>query len=182
MTEDISDKYHDLLFSVKRSAKYHKKRQQFFEWYERFIKIIITLSSLGIFITILSKMGEAFTLVVSAIVAFFATIDLIVRTSDSARLHSDLARRFLNLEKNMIQEDDKNISDKKLKSFQVERLEIESDEPAKKAILDIICHNELCKAMGYSVDEQVNLRFYQRWAANYCDIGLQSTSKNNEIQ
>ena len=176
------DGYDDLIFGVRRSSRYHTKRRQYFENMSRFIKIVTAFTGIGTFATMLSEtIGLYWTLAFSSFVALFSTIDLVVGTSEMARLHSDLARRFITLEKQLVKAGNE-IEESALNDFIAQRLEIEIEEPPKLGILDIICHNELVKAMGYGDDEQVKLNFFQRRFSHYCDIGLHHACKNNQAQ
>ena len=173
------DGYDSLIFSIRRSVRYHIKRQQFFERMSKSIEIITIFSAIGTLSAAFSEtIGSCMTLVFAFIVALFSTIDLVVGTSEMIRLHSDLARRFISLEKDMV-EACSQTDEAALNMFLAQRLEIEAEEPPKLGILDIICHNELVKALGHGPAEQVNLKNWQRWLANFYDIGLHKTCKNN---
>ncbi len=180
MQGNLYDEYCNTLFGVRKSIRYHIKRRQFFERADRTIKLIVVLSGTGAFITLSAKLGATYTMYATVIVAFFSAIDLIIRTSEKAILHHDIARRFTNLEKQMISIDEDNITNKDVARYISSRLGIEADEPPAKRILDIICHNELNKAMGNNKNEEVKLEFWQKNMANFFDINLDKTRKKIE--
>ena len=119
MSEKNNEKYRVLLFSVQRSVRYHVKRRQFFEFFGKFVKVVVVFSGVGIFSTLLAKMGSSpLALTTAAIVALFSTIDLVIGPIESAGLHSDLSKRFIDLEKEMIQIDGESLTDKRVGRIQ----------------------------------------------------------------
>ena len=89
-------------------------------------------------------------------------------TSKAARLHSDLARRFIELEKEFLPE--KATTRAELDRLEAARLTIEADEPPILRILDSVCHNELLRAMGYEDEVFLKIFWFQRLFANFIDI------------
>ena len=57
-----------------------------------------------------------------------------------------------------------------------DRLDIEIEEPPPLRILDLICHNELCRAMGYDESHQVKIKWYQRILCQIVDLGEYSVA------
>lgn len=100
--------------------------------------------------------------------AVFSVIDLVVETARLARLHNDLAKKFFELEKEIINSEDSN--DNTLSKFTTHRLDIEANEPPPLKVLDSICHNELLRAMGYDKSEFVKIKWYQRLFSQFIDI------------
>ena len=96
--------------------------------------------------------------------ALSAAANLVIGTSQMARLHEELARRFIELEKAIFL--DGLPSADRLRQFTAQRLEIEMEEPPVLRTLDRLCHNELLRAMGYPDTEMVAIPFYQRLFAN----------------
>ena len=119
-------------------------------------------------------MGKEFTILFAALVAIFSTFDLVFNTAQSARLHQDLARRFIQLEKKCLNDKSSDIDD-----LIAERLDIESDEPPPLRVLDSICHNELLRAMGYGPDEgdYVKIGFFQRLFSPFFDFKVHNIVK-----
>lgn len=107
---------------------------------------------------------------VAAVVSVFSALDIVVGAAKSTRLHEDLARRFISLEKKMSLLGEENATEQNLKQFTGERLEIEADEPPTLRVLDSLCHNELLEAMGYPRKDFLKIAWYQRWLANLVDV------------
>ena len=118
------------------------------------------------FLSILAGAGAGYALAAAAIVTLSSAIDLVVGTVKIARLHADLARQFINLEKTLIPEE----SLSRLDDLETQRLEIEAAEPPPLRVLDSMCHNELLRGMGYPSSEFKTIRWYQRLLAQFIDI------------
>ena len=168
MPTDINKKVSNLLFGVRRSIRYHLRRRRFFDNIHKTSTFLSALSGTATIAAVLAKAGPALTITFAALVAIFSISDLVVGTAQAARLHDDLARRFFNLEKIIIST--KEITEENLTNFISQRLDIEADEPTPLKVLDSICHNELLRTMGYDKSEFLNIRWYQRIAAQFLDV------------
>jgi hypothetical protein len=164
---DIDTEWHNILFDVRRSVRYHDHRVGFLDRVRKFISFLTLLSGSGAIITALSSLGTASVITAAAIVAAVSTFDLIFDPAGYARLHNDLKRRFIQLEQQIVLVD---MSHENLKGFVSSRLSIEGDEPPILRVLDVICHNELARAMGYDEEHQVHLSWLQRAFSNVIDL------------
>lgn len=166
----LGQEWHDLLFGVRRSIRYHQRRLLFFDRLNKGIRFISLLSGVSVISTVLAKMGEPWILGSAAIVAILSTFDLVINTEGQIRRHMELASRFINLEKRMIVS--KTPTPNLLAVIKTERLDIESGEPPILRVLDCICHNELLRAMGYPKDSEhyAKITWYQRLFAQLFDI------------
>lgn len=171
--EKLPREAHDLLFGVRRSFRYHSRRRQFFDRFSKAIKIISAVSGVGVITTLLSQLGKPWPITLAAIAAVFSSIDLAINTSESARLHTELARKFIALERDIV-EAGKEFTERELTKFVSRRLEIEAEEPPILRVLDCICHNELIRAMGYEEKYQVKISWCQRLFSNFIDMQAHS--------
>ncbi len=169
-SEAVSDEWHEQLFAVRRSVRYHARRSQFFDHIDKVVKIMTAVSGVGTITTLLaSTLGTGWTTGFAATVAFLSSVDLIVGFSKCGKLHVDLARRFIDLEREFARcGQDPDEAD--LMRMIERRLEIEKDEPAILRVLDTMCHNELMLATGYPGSERVKLSWLQRALAQICDV------------
>lgn len=103
----------------------------------------------------------------AAAVAVIAALDLVVGTARKARLHDDLARRFIMIEKAMVLVEEPDAA--LVRKYTAERLEIEADEPPVYRVLDVLCRNELMRAMGYKPDQLSPVSRPQRLLAHFVD-------------
>jgi hypothetical protein len=90
-----------------------------------------------------------------------------------------LAKRFIQLEKSIIGV--KEPTEEDVRRWAQERLEIEIEEPPKLQVLDSMCHNDLCRAMGYDQSEFVTVSPAQRLLAHVTDVGAHHIKRNAEI-
>ena len=172
---DGKDKGNDLLFDVRRSVRYHMRRRRFYEGRNRLTNALASILGSAAVVAFLSKFGQDYgTLmaILTAFIAVFAAIDLASSTAAMARLHSDLARKFIDLEQSLVLMSDP--GEVELREAQATRLKIEADEPPIYRILDTLCYNEMFIAYGYDRSELFIVPWYKRIAAHFMDFGYQS--------
>lgn len=168
MEQDIETKSHNLLFGIRRSVRYHNRRRMFFD---RMHKITVSLSLICGSATVsvaLSPVGKPVVAVLAALVAVFAAIDLVFDAPQYARIHNDLSRRFIDLEKMMVGL--RSLTEDDIRNFTTRRLDIEADEPPVLRILNIMCHNELARAMGYNHDALIKIPSHKRILCHFFDL------------
>ena len=176
MVEKWHTEYRNLLFGVQRSVRYHNRRRGF---YERCHTLIVFFGVVGGSATI-GAFGAAVTedlpLWVKLLPAFLTTLlsawDLVVGNSRKAWQHADLARQFINLEQRLVADRaaPSDELDKIVTDITVQRLVIESTEPPILQVLNILCDNELRRAMGYPRKEDAPVSFFQRMCASFFDF------------
>ncbi len=127
------------------------------------------------FFVLLAKANPLIAEISAAIVTLFATLDLVVGTAASARLHDDLARRFIALEQELTQAGEP--TEENLPVLLNKRLAIEADEPP---VLNSMCHNELVRAEGRPESERIPIGFFQRHLAHRFDLNEQALHKIGE--
>lgn len=104
----------------------------------------------------------------AGLVAVTSAIDLVVGTGAMARLHNELAKKFILLEKEIVLAGEP--TEDKLRSFTSSRLEIEAEEPPILRTVDRLCHNELLRAEGHSSDKFVRVTWLQRQLAHFINF------------
>jgi hypothetical protein len=168
---DAKREWHDLLFAVRRSIRYHIRRRRFFEtWHLGTMAVALIFSSAAV-ASVLGLQDEHNRLGawLAAVVAVVTSLELVIGTSRKARLHDDLARRFIVVEKAMILVGEPDAVS--LRAFTAERLGIEADEPPIYRVLDVMCRNELMRAMGYRPEQLSPVTWLQRRLAHFMDYG-----------
>ena len=155
------------MFGVRRSVRYHMRRQRFFERWHMFTSAMAVIFGSATVVMVLSKLSPWLTAGAAIIVTVFSAVDLVVGTSKAAGLHNDLARRFIALEKNMVLVGDPTEEDNR--QFTADRLAIEADEPPILRVLDVLCHNELMRAMGFPDSDLVKVGPVRRGLAQFVD-------------
>lgn len=177
---DVEGEYSDLLFGVERSILYHNKRRAFYENL-RFTKNLLSLIfGAGAVGGMLAKVWDGFTIIAAALVTILSLIDLLTNTASREVLHTDLANNFIELEQEMVAV--KGRTEEDVRRWKQKRLEIEKKEPPKRAILDSMCHNELCRSMGYGEEECVDIKPWQRAIAQFSNIGEHTITKKAQQQ
>lgn len=174
-SEPISDTWYSLLFGVRRSIRYHMRRVRFFDQWNMLTNALALLFGSATILALMGGKDSRWAVLAAAIVSLFSVLNLLLGSTRRAREHNDLARRFLALEKEMIQVRQP-LSEADLSSYQARRLDIEADEPPILRVLDILCHNEQALAEGHPREVFVPVKWYQRWCAQFCDIGVDRLS------
>lgn len=171
---------HEILFGVRRSVRYHNRRRAFFEGWVIFTNAVSVIFGSAAMWVFWSKTDPALGVYAAMVVTFFSAVSLVVGASQCARLHSDLARRFFLLEKEMALADD--VPEELRRVWTAKRLDIEADEPAILRVVDVMCHNELAQAMGIGNDHQYHVPWYLHLTGHFTNwfeahiTPLQSTS------
>jgi hypothetical protein len=167
LSERDKRELHNLLFGVRRSIRYHNHRRRFFDGLDKFTKILAAVAGSAAVVTALGNHNTV-TVVLAAIIAFFSTVDLIIGAGPAARLHSDLAKRFAELEATIVRLGSP--KPEKVRELIADRLIIEADEPPILRVLDSVVYNELCKALGYKESEMVKIGWFQSLMSQLVDL------------
>jgi hypothetical protein len=160
VSEETLEKQHrDLLFGVRRSVRYHGRRQQFYETWNTLTSAFSVLFGSAAILSLLALTGsysKQVTIAAAAVVTIMSTVDLVVGTVRKAQLHADLGRRFSELECKFVGE----LSPERLAECRNERIMIEADEPPQLRVVSVLTHNDLCLATG--LDDFYHIPFWRR--------------------
>lgn len=162
-----ADKVHCLLFDIRRSTRYHNRRRLFFDRVSKWTDALTAISGSGTIITVVSKASNSISIALAATTAVLSAINLVFDTKGNARLHHDFARQFINIEKVLIRSD---LTAEQLEKAEEDRLDIEAGEPPALRVLDLICYNELAKAMGYGDEEMFDIKYWRAVFVNFFDV------------
>jgi hypothetical protein len=174
LTEHEQREFSNLLFGVRRSIRYHNRRRRFFDGLDKVVKVLAVIGGSAAWAATIAHYHTA-TVWFAAIVAIGSAISLVFAPSQAARLHEGLAKRFAKLEYDMRRA--KNPTSDQMNEFVAERLLIESDEPPPLRVLDIICHNELCEAMGHERCHFYKVGWFQSLLAPFIDFRASKIKK-----
>lgn len=166
LSEDDQERLYCLLFDVRRSVRYHNRRRQFFDRVGKITDALSAIGGSGTIISVVSKSSIA-SIILATITAIFSAINLVFDTKGNSRLHHDLARQFISIEKNLI---NPLVTPEQIDKAELDRLDIETGEPPALRVLDLICYNELSKAMGIDENESYKIRYIQALFANFVDV------------
>ena len=152
------------LFGVRRSVRYHRHRQAFFDGLNDTALFVAAVAGSAAFAAASANLG--WTAEVAALAALASAFNLVVAPSRRARKHDDLARRFIALEQSAVR------PDASAGDIEQRRLAIEQDEPPVYRVLDTICHNEVMRSLGHQDHELVKVPLWMRVTANLTDLGF----------
>ncbi|HET6567697.1 MAG TPA: hypothetical protein VFG50_07020 [Rhodothermales bacterium] len=167
MRDDVAHRQH-LLFTIRKSIRYHNARRQFYERLHAVAAALCVTFGTATTFAALSGAGPYWAAGMAAVVTVIATLDLVSGTPAKIRLHHDLARRLIGLEKQVIRKLHPNALD--IRSWEADRLDVQADEPPRRHVLDTMVYNELLQAYGADPSEQIQVRWYQRWLAHVLDV------------
>jgi hypothetical protein len=159
--------WHNLRWGVRRSIRYHMRRERFLRTCHRWVSFINVLSgSATVSLLLANKSFEVVAQATALVVVFVSTLDLVINFSAQADTHHTLRRRFCELEQAM----ECAPGSEALTKCRQKRSAIEADEPPIYRALDRLAYNELLIADGYRKGEpDVSIKHvpsHQRWLAN----------------
>lgn len=152
------------LFGVRRSVRYHRRRQAFFDALNDIALLATAVAGSAACAAAFAELG--WTAAAATVAALASAFNLVVAPSRRARRHDDLARRFIVLEQSAVQ------PGASASDVEQRRLTIEQDEPPVYRVLDTICHNEVMRSLGHQDHELVRVPLWMRVTANVTDVGF----------
>lgn len=164
LQSDVQRDWSRELFAVQRSIKYHTRRQAFYEAWNNVTNAAGILLGAGTVAALAHKLplAAALSFLFPVVITILATFNLVWGTTRRARLHNDLYRRFVELERKMISAQATDAQ--ACRAFRGERLAIEADEPPIMFVVSVLCHNEVVRATG--AGDYFEVPLWQRWLAH----------------
>ena len=98
----MEEEYGKLLFAIRRSIRYHMRRCRFFDSASRATSGASLIFGSSTLFMLLYDKGPSWLAILPALVGAASIIALVYETPRMARLHSELARRFIELEQKMM--------------------------------------------------------------------------------
>lgn len=170
----IHDEYQGLLFDVRRSVRYHVRRRRFLQFMQDFGTFLSVLFGSAAAASIFAGLSPWAALIPAVAVTFTSSLSLVWGFGRKASLHSDLARRFIDLEREL-EAGRSNPTDELVERATSTRLLIEADEPPVLRLLDVLCHNELARAMDYGLEEYYKIPSWRRGLAQFISFSDYAT-------
>ncbi|RRN78530.1 hypothetical protein EIM50_13655 [Pseudoxanthomonas sp. SGD-10] len=156
----------ELTYAVQRSQRYHARRSAFFDRWHKLTLLTGILGGSAVVASLGPVVGTNVTLVAGLAVAILSGVDLVVGTSEMARKHNDLRRRFCELEKEMEIQPKADLE--QIAAWRAARLSIEADEPPAYVALDLLVENELRRSYAHTKDEPpYPVTWWQRLTAHF---------------
>jgi hypothetical protein len=186
--DDMTEAQFGLLFDMRRSARYHDRRRAFFEVLHKITSVLTILLAGSVIFGIAHDGAKdpAWLVSVALAASLLSAFDLVVGYANKAALHRELKNRFSALQISILcggATEDEWIAHER------ERLQIEQDEPPVYRALDLLCHNELLKAEGYSPETYEAQRGRLNWLEKatsqfikWQDIGPAQEARRQKVQ
>jgi hypothetical protein len=151
----------ELVYKTRLSSLYHRKRERFLDFADRFTKAAVILTGSAAVTMIESSPWVR----VSGIgIAVVTALSLVFDYAVKARLHAELARRFVELEASILRKPLREVVDAHIAEWESNLASIEAQEPPiYKGLVDI-CQAEINHAMGYESD---NISLIKRLRAHF---------------
>ena len=175
--ERIAADHWELLFGVRRSVRYHARRERFLDGAHDLGALVAAVSGSAAIASLLAALDSALVVAAVAVSAGFSAHELVFRTAKKARLHNDLTREFIALEKELVMAGE-DLPESRLRELQARRLDIEAREPPALRVLDAMCHDELVTALGIEAGERADPTRLQRLFAHLFDVGAHRLHKH----
>lgn len=159
----LKDEFYDLDFSVQKSRRYHEKLSGFYgNWRDR-IRVVTVIAGSSAFLLVVKDWQRAAE-AITAFVALWAVLDIIIRPDKKHELHDELGRKFTALAARLQEAPQ---TAEALRALTAERLRIEENEPPCKRLVDLEARNDECRARGFPSRMLVPLSTSQRFFGYY---------------
>lgn len=164
---EMIDGWYSLLFGIRRSQRYHKRRASFFDNLDRWIIVSTIFGGGAAFATLGSILPVWVGKIAAGLIVLLGICALVFDFRDRSKNHRDWDSQYHDIEMNMIKI--ANPSEKDLQKMTDKRLQIEKDEPQTLIVLDAICHNEQLRAEGHELNMYLKMTTFQRFCAPFFD-------------
>jgi hypothetical protein len=159
-------------------VRYHSRRVRFYDRLNLATNACsIIFGSATVFALLNQRLGPEWVPYLAATVTVLSAINLIVGSTSMARLHEDLYRRFVALEKKLIAIPEEAFDNEAFVKLYGDKLDIEADEPPILRVLDCICYNEVVRATSNDSQQFIKIAWYQRLFAPLFDVNQHRLSK-----
>ena len=167
MSGSLDQRWHDLLFAVRKSVRYHERRQRFFMSCNRFVSFVTAASGTSAVVTLLNDADKGVVLAIALLITLAGLLDLVFGTARRISEHGNLAREFVALERRMTLTE---TSSEALRELTAARLEVEEREPPILRVLNVLSHNDVMRSMGYPPSQWARVTPWQRRFAPFFDF------------
>lgn len=173
MSDDdgLSTDLHELKFYVQRNIRYHMRRSAFFLRWGRCTAFIGVLFGSAAVTSIMAKAPTELVTISALIVTLASAIDLVVGTNQRAWLHSDLRKRYLDIEAEVLSCATL-ITRVQICEYQARIRRIEADEPPTLPALELLARNDVIRATyppETAKQYLSNVPWYMRTTAHWFD-------------
>ena len=171
--KELKTEYDALLFAVLRSIRYHRHRERFFERVHHLAALTTAIAGAATVATLVADLAPSWTwlrIAAASLTAAGSATELVLGAARGAREHSQLAARFIGIEKEL-RRARPGLNAEALEELQSQRLQLEAAGPPVYRVLEAICHNELITALGRNRAELRTVTTWQRQWRHLLDVG-----------
>jgi hypothetical protein len=146
MGPDLNSEKRNLLLGVRGTVRYHCRRRMFFDSLYKWSQALALISGSATVVIVISKYADGtLTIWFAAAVAISSALNPVFGFVHSSRVHSDLAKMFIDLEKQIVL--DVNPTVESMKAFTTQKLMIEAKRPLT---LKNLMNEENKRLVGFS--------------------------------
>lgn len=164
--DHLLDAHWDLLWRIRLSALYHRKRERFLDGLDRFSKAVTAIAGGAAFAQL--RANPDLGVWITGGIVIVSTLSLVYGIAGKARRHAQLASDFKRLEAEVVMQSH-SLSDDQLAQFESRLVSLEVTEPPALGALVTHCHNELATSTGHS-NRVTQLPLYQSLLKNWFDF------------
>ncbi|USX25766.1 hypothetical protein NHH73_24835 [Oxalobacteraceae bacterium OTU3CINTB1] len=151
------------------SALYNRKRERFFILSDRWAKICSLIASGAAFSSFLASPEQK---AMAAVVVSAVTLpSLLFSWSDKARLHAELAQKYLALRAEISRVGKRDFTEKDIDNWQAELFLIEKSEPPILSAVLAECHNHIA-SREHEPEKLIKLSMRQKFLAHLFDTHI----------
>lgn len=165
---ELQDRQYELLYDIRRSIRYHRKRRRHFERWTAISQVSSLLLGAATVGTLIKEVSTWAPIVLAATVTTISVISVVGRLADKARLHAELARSFSELKRRIVGQITWSAQD--VANWKEEILRIEEDEPPIKQVLNCMADNDERRKMGVAPELFADIDPLQRFFAQFFDL------------
>jgi hypothetical protein len=161
------DLRHGVLYRAELSGLYHRKRERFFALLDRGSKALALIAGTAAFSSLLDSAKEK---ALAGLAVAIATLPgLVFSWADKARMHAELAQKFIQLQAEIVSTGERDFTEEQLSAWQGKLRLLEANEPPTLSGLVRLCQNQLAMAAGQA-DRVFPLTWKERCFAHLFDM------------
>lgn len=144
MSTTLSNDLYHLKYEIALSIRYHQRREQWLDWWDKCGKAIAVIGGTA---TLATAVGDGpLKLTIGLAIALTSGVSLVFGVAQKARVHNELRRKYLQLEARILKETSP--TTESLAALRAEKSLIEADEPPTLSIVVRLAQNDLARSQG----------------------------------
>jgi hypothetical protein len=162
----LSGRRHRILEKARLSARYHQRRERFFEWWDKAGKVVGFVAGSA---ALWKLADQAVVLWVLLLITAWSAVSLVFSLSDRAKRHAEFAVKWREFEARVLAKGERNFEESDLDRWESEAAMLESTEPPELSALVVDVQNELAIAAGQP-EKVWPLRWWERRLMHFVDL------------